>query len=378
MARVERRDGEPIRYRVVSAAGEPIAIVADFLAHLHARGCSPNTVTAYAFDLRHLWSFLETAGLDWDRLRPADAVGVLAHLRRVFVPRRRRAGPALVTSEGDEVVGLSPAAINRALAAASSLYEFAIVAGHLDGPNPLGCEERAAGVPVTDRHRPFLDGVGRRSPIRRGMRMRTTLRLPRPLEPEQVKALLASLHCKRDLALVRLMLDGGLRPGEALALELADVAYGRRRVVVRHDTGHPKGARSKSRTERVVDLHEPATLAAVTDYVMAERPPEAEARHLFLVGGRGRRRLEPLGYPALVKLFARAAERAGIRAPWVTPHALRHTHATRLWEGGMRELALQRRLGHASPVSTRIYTRVSDAAVVAEYRAAMGMERGMP
>jgi integrase len=47
-----------------------------------------------------------------------------------------------------------------------------------------------------------------------------------------------------------------------------------------------------------------------------------------------------------------------------------------MWEGGMRELTLQKRLGHASPESTRIYTRVSDAVVVAEYRHALGEERG--
>jgi integrase len=43
-----------------------------------------------------------------------------------------------------------------------------------------------------------------------------------------------------------------------------------------------------------------------------------------------------------------------------------------MWEGGMRELTLQKRLGHASPESTRIYTRVSDAAMVEEYLRALG------
>lgn len=59
----------------------------------------------------------------------------------------------------------------------------------------------------------------------------------------------------------------------------------------------------------------------------------------------------------------------------MTPHALRHTHATRMWEAGMRELTLQKRLGHASPESTKIYTRVSDAVVVTEYRRALGLDR---
>jgi integrase len=82
-----------------------------------------------------------------------------------------------------------------------------------------------------------------------------------------------------------------------------------------------------------------------------------------------------LSYSALARLFARACDRAGIREQWMTPHALRHTHATRMWEAGMRELTLQKRLGHASPESTRIYTRVSDAVVVTEYRQALGLDR---
>ena len=132
--------------------------------------------------------------------------------------------------------------------------------------------------------------------------------------------------------------------------------------------------RQKSRTERVVDLHELATLEAVSAYVMAERPADAETPLVFLVSGKGLRRREPLSYAALARLFARACARAGIRAPWVTPHSLRHTHATRMWELGMRELTLQRRLGHASPESTRLYTRVSDPQVVAEYRRALGLD----
>ena len=67
------------------------------------------------------------------------------------------------------------------------------------------------------------------------------------------------------------MLQGGLRPGEALSLHLEDVQYGRRRVIVRYRTDHPKGARTKSRTERIIDLHEPATLEALSRYVISTR-----------------------------------------------------------------------------------------------------------
>ena len=78
-----------------------------------------------------------------------------------------------------------------------------------------------------------------------------------------------------------------------------------------------------------------------------------------------------MSYQAVARGFARRLDRLGIRSPDKTPHALRHTHATAMWEGGMRELALQKRLGHASPESIRIYTRVSDEQVLADYDAAL-------
>ena len=192
------------------------------------------------------------------------------------------------------------------------------------------------------------------------------------MSQEHIQQLLGSLRTLRDKAMILLMLQGGLRPGEVLNLHLEDIQYGRRRVIIRYRDDHPKGVRTKSRRERVVDLHEPEALLTVSTYVMQERPPDTDSSHVFLVGGQGKRRHEPLSYHALAKLFERHCQRLGIRDPWMTPHALRHTHATRMWEGGMRELALQKRLGHASAESTRAYTQVSDPIVVAEYRRALG------
>ncbi len=253
-------------------------------------------------------------------------------------------------------------------------YEYLIVSGCLkDTENPIRMVNDPSGARVSGRHRPALGRASRQRPIRRVIQVKTVQRLPRPLDDDHIVPLLASLRRERDRAMLLLMLQGGLRPGEVLTLQLEDIQYGRRRIIVRYRTNHPKGVRTKSRQGRVVDLHEPEALAAVSAYVMRERPADAASPFVFLVGGRGTRRDEPLGYQALVKLFSRQCDRLGIRAPWVTPHALRHTHATRLWEGGMRELALQKRLGHASPDSTRLYTRVADATVVAEYRQGLGL-----
>jgi integrase/recombinase XerD len=283
----------------------------------------------------------------------------------------------LTTAEdGSSSTRLSPATINRTIATVSSFYEYLILSGQWTSrENPVQHVSDPAQARVLDRHHPFMGQVSRQRPIRRTIRVKTVRRVPRPMDDDQISKLLDSLKLRRDKAMLLLMLHGGLRPGEVLSLHLDDVQYGRKRVVIRYRTDHPKRARTKSRTERIVDLLQPETLQAVSDYVMFERPKDTESQYLFLVGGRGHRRGEPLGYHALVKLFERHCDRIHIRNPWVTPHALRHTHATRMWEKGMRELTLQKRLGHASAESTRIYTAVSDPQMVEEYRRALGEER---
>ncbi|NBM14240.1 tyrosine-type recombinase/integrase [Streptomyces sp. GC420] len=369
----EGQENGSLRVELLDESGEPVEVVSSFLRFLAARDCSPNTLVSYAYDLRHLWLFFAGSGLSWERFGPPDSIALLEYLRSVPSRRpRRRMTLSVVTMGADgPATKLAASTVNRILAAVSSFYEYVILSGLLDRANPLEKRPDPALGRVSERHRPFMGRASRQRPVRRAVRVKTVQRVPRPLSDDQVQALLAQLRGLRDKAIVLLMFHGGLRPGEVLGLHLDDLAYGRRRVVVRHRDDHPKGARSKSRYERVVDLHEAETLAAVSAYVMGERPAEADSRLVFLIGGRGTRRLEALSYDGLVRMFSRACTRAGIREPWVTPHALRHTHATSMWEGGMRELTLQKRLGHASPESTRIYTRVSDPAVVTDYHQAL-------
>jgi integrase len=378
--RVRRQyDGEGLhQVELLDEDGEPIEVVSGFMRFLAARDCSPNTLLSYAYDLRHLWRFFARDGLTWEEFAPRHSIALLEYLRSVpsSRPRQRMTLAVVVDADGGPATKLAASTVNRILAAVSSFYEYVILAGLFERLNPIEKRPDPALQRVPERHRPFMGGASRQRPVRRAVRVKTVQRVPRPLSEAQVAALVEQLRSKRDRAIVLLMLQGGLRPGEVLGLHLEDIAYGRRRVVVRHRDDHPKGARSKSRSERVVDLHEPETLATLSAYVMDERPVGAGSPLVFLIGGRGRRRLEALSYDGLVKMFTRATARAGIRTPWVTPHACRHTHATAMWEGGMRELTLQKRLGHASPESTRIYTQVSDPAVVADYNRTLGGPAG--
>jgi integrase len=374
--RVQAGVGPP-SFELQDDSGAEISVVGGFLRHLRARDCSPNTVSAYAYDLLHLWRFFGEREISYEDFTPPVAVCFLEYLRNVASRRQaQRLRPVLMFADGEQPSRrLSPTSVNRILAAVSAFYEYLIVAGRWAQPeNPIQKQADPALARVSERHKPFMGDASRQRPVRRSLRVKTEELLPRPMEAEDFRTLLNSFARLRDRAMLLLMYQGGLRPGEVLNVHLEDIKYGRRLLEVRWRTDHPKGVRTKSRVERVVHLYEPEALQALSDYVQWERPREAGTALVFLVGGKGQRRCEALGYHALQKLFARHCAKLGLRDPWTTPHALRHSHATNLWEGGMRELALQKRLGHSSPESTRKYTRVSDRVVIAEYRRAVGLE----
>jgi site-specific recombinase XerD len=365
-----------VSFELVDDQGEIVAVVAGFVRYLSARGCSPNTLSAYAHDLLHFYRFLTRHSLTVGTFGPAESLALLEYLRQLPSrrPAQRLALVLATATAGESATRLAPTTINRIFATVSSFYEYLILFGHLTSENPMQLRPDPALARVSERHVPFMGHASRQRPVRRAVRVKTVLRLPRPLSDEQVSSLLASLTPLAGSSADAPDASGRLTTGRSPEPPPGGCAVW---TAARHRSlsdRSSEGSAHKSRTERIVDLYEPGTLEALHRYVMDERPRDTDSSIIFLVGGSGSRRGEPLSYAGLVKLFQRHCERLGIRAPWLTPHALRHTHATRLWEGGMRELTLQKRLGHASPESTRLYTRVSDRVVVAEYQRTLGLD----
>lgn len=149
----------------------------------------------------------------------------------------------------------------------------------------------------------------------------------------------------RDHALLELLYATGIRVGELVALDLESVDHDRRTLRVL----------GKGNKERTVPFGQPA-LNALDDWLRRGRGVLAVAGSgaaLFL-GVRGGR----LGQRQARDIVSRALEALGDTAAR-GPHALRHTAATHLLDGGADLRAVQELLGHSSLATTQLYTHVS-------------------
>jgi len=151
---------------------------------------------------------------------------------------------------------------------------------------------------------------------------------------------------RRDVAVVELLYAAGLRVSELCGLDRGDIDLRGRTVTVLG-----KGAK-----QRRVPIHDTA-VAALRAWLDEGRdrmdgPPEAA-----FVNRRGAR----LGPRDVRRILDRRAA-----AP-THPHALRHTYATHLLDGGADLRVVQELLGHSSLATTQVYTHVSKERLRAVY-----------
>jgi len=109
---VKQREGGIVRrVMLLDDVGAEVVLVTRFLSHLSDSNYSPNTVCAYAYDLRHLAGFLDERSLGWNDFRPPTALEFLGYLRRV--PSKgaaQRLGLTVATEQGRLLSGATCAA----------------------------------------------------------------------------------------------------------------------------------------------------------------------------------------------------------------------------------------------------------------------------
>ena len=277
-------------------------------------GASPNTVVAYAADLRQFLEFLSPP-----EMAPPEPAAVDLLILREWLAALYRMKLAAVT-------------IRRKLAAVRGLFRFLL---------------REGIVPLN---------VGRlvRTP-------KAPQKLPDVMTPEQVNTLIDGVGADklerpfpvRDRAIFELLYGCGVRVSELAGLNVEDVDRAERWLRVR----------GKGRKERQVPM--PGQAAGALERYLAERPvargPEGTARAVFL-NHRGQR-LTARGIRGIVKFYATFVS----GDPSIHPHSFRHAYATHLLADGADLRAIQELLGHARLSTTQKYTQVSLTDLMAVY-----------
>ncbi len=278
-------------------------------ADLARRGLAQRTRTAYEADLGDLASWAQARDLAPEQV-------ALSELRRYLAALTER--------------GLSPATVARRVAAIRALYgvlrEHGLIvqspAARLGAPRRGDHLPRVLSAPDAGR---LLDATGGADPL--GL---------------------------RDRAMFELAYGCGLRADELVQLDVGDLDVDREQLRV-----HGKGDKV-----RVVPVGEPALVATLA-WLQRGRPrllrdaqhgPAARVPH-------GAAPLDVRRTPAAPRMGAARGHRGGR----VSPHALRHSYATHLLDGGADLRAIQDLLGHASIGTTQVYTRVESRRVREAY-----------
>ena len=265
------------------------------------RGISPNTLHNYVYCLRSLETYLKSVG-----------VAKLNELSPTILS-------AFVTVRGQEwgksaLKGLCSTV--RVLL--TYLHREGLLARDLSPSVQAPKSYRLAGIPRSipwsDVQR-MLEGVDRRTGTGR-----------------------------RDYAILLLLVTYGLRSREVAALTLEDLNWEQERLRVPerkagHSTAYPLS---------------PIVGEAILDYLKNGRPKTTD-RHVFF---RSFAPPGPLGAPAISERAAHYLRRTGVKVPRPGSHTLRHTCVQRLVDAHFSLKDIGDYVGHGSPESTRIYSKV--------------------
>jgi tyrosine recombinase XerC len=277
---------------------------------MRARSMAERTRRAYAVDLGQFVAWARERGLELAKVRHRDI-------------RRYAAG---LSSDG-----AMASTVARKLAAVRGLFDF-LVRTERVGQNPA-------------------DLVS--SPKREQ-------KLPRVLSGEEMRALLERIPARtslelRDRAMLELAYSCGLRCEEIVNLDIDSFDFETEQLRVL----------GKGSKERLLPVGEPAQRALRRYLEKGRLALASDPREAALFLSKSGRRLSRSDVTRRLALWVREAALAA----GVSPHALRHSFATHLLEGGADLRAIQELLGHASISTTQVYTRV-DAARLREAYAA--------
>ena len=299
------------------------AILREFASYKTAiQNCSPKTASEYLLDLRTFFRFLLAKELkinpDSDEFCEIDIRGVdIDYIKGITADRIYD----FLLYTGDVRKNMWSAKA-RKLSAIKGLFKYMTVKrGYLE-------EDIAANIEAPKRKKT----------------------LPKVLSLSEARLLLDAVRNDvksksrlRDLCMITLFLNCGLRISELCGLNISDIQDDALRVL------------GKGNKVRVVYLNE-ACKAAIAEYLAQRRPIVGRDKNALFLSSRDER-ISRSTVHALVK---KHLSMAGIDSTQYSPHKLRHTAATLMLQNGVDVKAVQEVLGHDHLNTTEIYTHIDN------------------
>jgi integrase/recombinase XerD len=196
--------------------------------------------------------------------------------------------------------------------------------------------------------------------LKKTIRLKLPDKLPRAMNPKDVKRLIEVIDDARDRALILLLLRTGMRIGEVLNLTMNDVDLKEKKVHLMEG--------EKNNMGRTVYLSSDAVFALKRWLAIRDK----EEEYIFC----GHHHV-PICYSTARSRFGHYIKKARLEHKGYTVHCLRHTFASELLNAGMRLEVLQQLMGHQDIEVTRRYARLTDKTREEEYFRAMAIiEKG--
>jgi site-specific recombinase XerD len=315
------------RYRLLDERDREVAWANQFLDAQKVRQLSLRSLRAYAYDLLHLARWFKNTRHSLGRLNQSLLLEYVRH-------------------QLEQLPSATPQTINHRLCVLRCLYRFHYA-------------QEIPGKPLFQRRYTTRSSLGygrRQTKITTNLRLRQPGRVILPLSADQVARFWKGFRTFRDLAIVALLLQNGLRSCEVLQLQLEDLLLSEARL-------HVLG---KGRKQRFLPLTAD-TLQVLENYLHLERPL-TNSSALF-VSLKGRRRGCPMTVAGLRSLFRH--HRLVSKVPQANPHRFRHTFGSDMVRVGISLPALMHLMGHADIHTTMLYVQLAPQDVWREFARAV-------
>jgi len=342
--KVQKLTGSELKWMVLDDSNKPVVPIQDFLRYLSSLGRANNTIRRYAFSLMQYWAYLTEASIeDWRSVNFRELID--------FVKWLKHGTHKLISLKENEIKPIrKPSTINSAFAAVASFYEF-----QNDLKNSKKVQLTKEVINRSGSYKPFLHHINKKIKISK-VRIKQEKRIPKTLTEDQCLLLIDLCNSWRDKFLLALLVETGMRIGQALGLRHSDVVSWQNEIKIVARLDNENDSAAKTVDEYVIPVTKDL-MNLYSTYLTEEYPDDLDSDYVFVNIKRGKVG-SPMRYSTVTSLFRRLNKKTSFKS---LPHMFRHTCASNLINNDVDIYLVQKMLGHKNVSTTiNIYSHIDN------------------